>query len=79
MAGGPSLLPDLAGAIARHFQARGLIVEGIAPRPSRPPAEALSAAFGVPAEAGTLAREGRLADHLAVVDTDLLDAVASNG
>jgi hypothetical protein len=77
--GGPSLPPDLDGAIDRYFKYRNFIVERIEPPLDRLPAQTLAEAFGATAEAAALAHEARLTDHLAVVVVEALDTTALNG
>lgn len=77
--GGPSLPPDLDGAIDRYFKHRNFIVVRIEPTLDRLPAQALADAFTATAEAAALAHEARLTDYLAIVVTEALDTTALNG
>ncbi len=77
--GGPSLPPDLDGAIERYFKSRNFIVERIEPTPDQLPAKVLAEAFGGTAEAGALARDERLIDHLAIIAAETLSATELNG
>ncbi|MBF0400590.1 MAG: hypothetical protein HQL90_07460 [Magnetococcales bacterium] len=63
--GGPSMPPNLVGAITRYFRDR-FPVEIVESCPDRQPAEMLGDVLGVTAEAGVLARATHL-DHLVVV------------
>lgn len=71
--GGISLLPGLDSAITRYFLDRSFRVELIEPTPDRLPAGSLAEVFGATPEAISLARNSRLADHLAVVAAETLD------
>lgn len=78
IAGGSSMPSELDGALSRYFNSRDFVVERIEPVPGCQPAETVAKIFGAKPEAGALASEARLAEHLTFVLADGMDATLMN-